>query len=74
MSLSKKYNIPQESVNRMIKDGWISCSAPTYEKIYEDFVKTSSSSCKNVTAIYMEIADKHHVSEKTVRDVINRFK
>lgn len=74
MSLSKKYNVPQNAINEMIKDGWITCSAPMYEKIYEDFTRSSSGSAKNITAVYIELAEKHHVSEKTVRDAINRFK
>lgn len=74
MSLSKKYNIPQETVQKMVKDGWISCSVPAYEKIYEDFQASMNVGGKSVTAIYHEVADKNHVSEKTVRDVVYKFK
>lgn len=74
MSLSKKYNVPQNAINEMVKDGVISCSWPKYEEIYEDFTRTASGSLKNITAVYIELAEKHHVSEKTVRDAINRFK
>lgn len=74
MSLSKKYDIPQETVKKMINDGWITCSAPMYEKIYADFVKSTSSSYKSLTAVYNEVAEKNRVSEKTVRDVVHKFK
>ena len=74
MSLSKKYDIPQETVKRMISDGWITCSAPMYETIYDDFVRSKSSSNKSLTAIYNEVAERNHVSEKTVRDVVHKFK
>lgn len=74
MSLSKRYGIPEDAVKKMIKDGWITCSAPMYEKIYDDFVKSTSCSYKSLTAVYNEVAEKNHVSEKTVRDVVHKFK
>lgn len=74
MSLSEKYHIPKETINKMVNDGVISCSWPKYEEIYEDFTRTTSGSAKNITAVYIELAERHHVSEKTVRDAINRFK
>lgn len=74
MSLSKKYNVPQNAINEMVKDGVISCSWPKYEEIYEDFKRTSSGTFKNITAVYIALAEKHKVSEKTVRDSIKHFK
>ena len=74
MSLSKKYDIPKEKIDKLINDGWISCSVPMYEKIYEDFVRSCSCGNKKLTAIYNEVADRNRVSEKTVRDVVHKFK
>ena len=74
MSLSKKYDIPEDKIKNLIKDGWITCSAPMYEKIYDDFLRSTSSSYKSLTAVYNEVAEKNHVSEKTVRDVVHKFK
>lgn len=74
MSLSEKYNIPKATIQKMVNDGVIACSWPKYEEIYEDFKRTCSGSYKNITAVYIELSEKHNVSEKTVRDAINRFK
>lgn len=74
MSLSKKYGIPQEKIKNLIDDGWISCSVPMYERIYDDFQKSMTIGGKSITAIYYEVADRNGVSEKTVRDVVNKLK
>ena len=73
MSLSNKYNIPQETIKKMINDGVISCSWPMYEEIfamYEAEMKTG----KTKTLIYYEISEKKGVSERTVRDVVSKMK
>lgn len=74
MSLSKKYDIPQDKIQNLIKDGWISCSAPMYEKIYQDFQASMSVGNKTKTAIIYEVASRNNVDEKTVRNVILKFK
>lgn len=70
MSLSKKYNIPKGTVQRMINDGVISCSWPMYEEIYEMYQKSMAIGGKTKTQIYIEIAEAKGVSERTVKDVI----
>lgn len=74
MSLSEKYNIPKATIQKMVNDGVISCSWPMYEKIFEDFQKSMTVGGKSMTAIYYEVAEKNNVSEKTVRDVVNKLK
>jgi len=73
MSLSKKYNISQDTVRQMIHDGWISCSVPSYEKIYADFEQSMQSGSKCKTQAIFEVAEKNKVSESTVFTVIKRF-
>lgn len=73
MSLSKKYNIPNETVQRMVNDGVISCSWPMYEEIYAMYCQSISCGGKTKTEVYYEIAEKKKVSEKTVRDVVHKF-
>lgn len=63
--LSNKYNIPQETVDKMIKDGVISCSWPNYEQVYELFKKGMSTS---------EISFHTGMSQRNVRYVIARLK
>jgi len=72
MSISNKYNIPQETVNKMVKDGVISCSWPMYEEVYNMFLSYPQG--KSKTQIYYEIAEKKGISERTVRDIISKMK
>lgn len=73
MSLSNKYNIPQETIKKMINDGVISCSWPMYEEIYAMY-ETEIQTGKSKTLIYYEISEKKGVSERTVRDVVSKMK
>lgn len=74
MSLSKKYGIPAEVVNKMINDGWISCSVPMYEKIYKEYQESMSVGGKTQTTIFLEIAERNRVSEKTVQNIVYKFR
>lgn len=69
MSLSNKYNIPQETVNKMVQDGVISCTWPAYEEIYAMY-KGYSASGKTKTEIYYEIAERKNMSESSVKHII----
>lgn len=63
--LSKKYNIPAETVTKMIKDGVISCSWSNYEEVYELYKKGMSTS---------EISFHTKMSERNVRYVLSKLK
>lgn len=69
MSLSNKYNIPQETVNKMVKDGVISCTWPAYEEIYAMYQGYSHSGMTK-TEIYYQIAEKKNMSESSVKQII----
>lgn len=70
MSLSEKYKIPKETVQRMINDGVISCSWPMYEEIYAMYKQSMSLGGKSKTQIFYEIAEAKGVSERTVKNII----
>lgn len=74
MSLSKKYDIPAEKIKALIDDGWISCSVPMYEKIYQDFQTSMNIGGKTQTAVFHEVAEKNGVSEKTVQKIVYKFR
>lgn len=74
MSLSKKYDIPQDKIKNLIDDGWLSCSVPMYEKIYQDFQNSMNIGGKTQTAIFHEVAEKNNVSEKTVQKIVYKFR
>lgn len=63
--LSEKYNIPAETVNKMIKDGVISCSWSNYEEVYQLFKKGMSTS---------EISFHTRMSERNVRYILTKLK
>lgn len=73
MSLSTKYNIPKETIQKMINDGVISCSWPMYEEIYEMYKKKMSIGGKSKTQICIEISEERNVSQRTVHYIVNKF-
>lgn len=72
MSLSNKYNIPQETVNKMVKDGVISCSWPAYEQIYDMYRKSMSMPGAIKSRVVIEVAEKVGYSERRVREIISK--
>lgn len=74
MSLSEKYNVPQNTIKKMINDGVISCSWPKYEEVYEMYQKSMSIGGKTKTDIYYEIAEAKKIPKRTVEYIISRCK
>lgn len=74
MSLSKKYNVPCETIKRMVNDGVISCSWPRYEEVYEMYQKSMAIGGKTKTDIYYEISEATRIPKRTVEYIISRFK
>lgn len=74
MSLSNKYNIPQSTVNKMIQDGFLSCSIPKYEEIYDMFQKSMQVPGAIKSRVILNIADKTGYSERQVRTIIAKIK
>lgn len=74
MKISNKYNIPQETIDRMVKDGFISCSWPRYEKIFEQYEEQMRKPGAVRSHVIQGISDKEHISERHIRDIITKFK
>lgn len=74
MSLSKKYNIPKETIQKMVNDGVISCSWPMYEEIYNMYQASMAIGGKTKTEIFYEIAEAKKVSTETVKHAVNKFR
>lgn len=74
MSISKKYNIPQETVKNMINDGVISCSWPSYEQIYAMYQQSMSIGGKSKGQIVHDICEATKASERTVYYALEKFK
>jgi hypothetical protein len=74
MSLSEKYNIPKDTIQKMVNDGVISCSWPMYEEIYTMYQNSMSIGGKTKTEIFYEIAEVKKVSPETVKHAINKFR
>lgn len=73
MKLANKYNIPQETIDKMIKDGIIACQWPRYEKIYEAYRKAMQAPGAKKSHVVLELADKEGISERHIRHVIDKF-
>ena len=71
MSLDKKYNIPLETVNRMVNDGVISCSAVIYEAVYEAYKNYKLANPeKSKSQIFYTIANNMNMSDANVRKIV----
>jgi hypothetical protein len=73
MSLSKKYGIEESKIKALIKDGWISCSAPSYEEIYYFYKSEVSAGVGSKQAVH-NTSIKAKVSERQVYNIIHKFK
>lgn len=71
MSLSNKYGIPQDKINRLIRDGWISCSVSSYEEIYRRYLELKSQGSKH--SIACQIAAERNCSDRHIEYVISKF-
>lgn len=72
MILSNKYNVPQETIDKMVKDGVIACQWPRYEEIYQAYKKARvPGSIK--TRVILDVADKSGISERYLRQIIAKF-
>lgn len=69
MKLSNKYNVPQSTLDQMVKDGIISSKWPAYEEVYGLFLSMKSSG-KSKEKIYMDISDKKNIPWRTVRAMV----
>lgn len=70
MSLSEKYNIPKETVVKMVNDGVISCSWPSYEHIYYVYKKHKGVDKESAAR---KTAEEANVDIRQVYRVIHRF-
>lgn len=74
MSLSNKYNVPQDTIKKMIDDGVISCSWPRYEEIYTMYQRSMIVPGAVKSKVVIEIGEKTGYSERQVRNIIDKVK
>jgi len=74
MTIENKYNIPRETVQRMVNDGVIPCSVKRHYEIFDMFtrLKGECSTC-TATAVMYEVSDKMNESFENVKKVIYKF-
>lgn len=74
MSLDKKYNIPAETVKRMVNDGVISCSVLRHHEIFDVYqsIKAADPS-RRTWDIYCDVANECHVQPELVKKVVYLF-
>lgn len=73
MNLSNKYNIPQATIDKMIRDGLISCSWSRYEEIYNMYKKSMTVPGAIKSHVVLEISDKVGISERHIRTIISKL-
>lgn len=72
MSLSNKYNIPLETIQRMVKDGVISCSAVRYEEVYDAYKKYKAQNPdKSDSKIFCEMSDQmSDMTDSSIKKIV----
>jgi hypothetical protein len=71
--LSKKYGIPDSAVKALIKDGWLSCSVPQYEEVFNYYRSIlNMNGGKKMDAVY-KTASHTGLSENWVYKIVERF-
>lgn len=74
MSIVNKYNLPQETFDRMVKDGIISCSWKMYDDVNEEFKKRMSEPGAIKSRVTLEVGIKFGIAESWVRTIVSKFK
>lgn len=69
MKLSNKYNVPQETIDKMVKDGVISTSWPMYEDVYNIYLSIKNTGIRR-GEIYLQVAERARISEATAKHII----
>lgn len=72
MTLSEKYGIPPEKIKLLIKDGWITCSAPKYEEVIYIYKRNIGEGKSKLQAI-SNTAEATKVSDRQVYRIIHKF-
>jgi hypothetical protein len=73
MSISNKYNVPQETITKMIKDGLISGLSPRNIEICDMYKSMLAKGGKSKAQIQRDIADIHDTSDRNIRYIIEKF-
>jgi hypothetical protein len=67
MSLDKKYNVPEETVKRMIRDGVISCSIDRDYKIFDNCLSVKNANPSlSILEVFSNVAENLGVNEASV--------
>lgn len=72
MSLAKKYDIEEDKIKRLIKDGWISCAVPKHEQAYNTYKSGLARGLPKPQAI-ANAAEETKLGERMVYKIIHRF-
>jgi len=74
MSLSNKYNVPEETIKKMVSDGILSTKWPMWETVCDLYKKIRNEHPdKSKESIYYDISEKTKVNDRTVKQIIHRM-
>lgn len=73
MSISNKYNIPEETVKKMVKDGIVYRCVAQMDEVYELFksIKAKNPN-KSKSEIYRDISESKDINFFTVKQMVAR--
>jgi hypothetical protein len=61
---ANKYNLTEIQMKALIKDGWLSCSIPTYDAVIIHYKESRS---------MQKTADEFNISKAVVHKIVHRF-
>lgn len=73
MSISNKYNIPPETVTKMVKDGVISGLSPRNAEICEQYRTLIAKGGKSKAEIQRDLADQYETCDRNIRYIIEKY-
>jgi hypothetical protein len=72
MTIANKYNIPVDTIKKMVNDGILPCQTHRNDEIYTMYSKIKNSGISK-EKMYLDIAAHFKVSESSVRQVVKRI-
>lgn len=74
MSLSNKYNIPEETLKKMVRDGVVNTKCVIADEVFELYKSIRSASPeKSKSEIYYQISDIKGMNYFTVKEMVYRL-
>lgn len=71
MSLSQKYNVPRETIQKMVNEGVIPTSVVRYHEVYDHYKTIKSASPgRSDASIFVDMSIQMNISEASIKKIV----